>query len=191
MAMRELGQRAKPLKPGTIWTHSPLSLPSTNEKAVWAACILWAEEWCQAREFDLAGCSWPEPRPFPTRSGDRTHCCASIWRCWPCLPHIHGLLLSSFASWFPGSWSYWVPACPVWQLPEHWDVKISSKCLSTVTTFQSIFRINPPSLAPWETTLLFVSKLLPFPVQTEVSSPGNAKLRASSSCSQPRRCCFH
>lgn len=101
-ALRETGQRAKPqsLEPfGLLPTLSP---SSTNEKAVWDACVLLAQEWCQSREFDLAGCSWLEPSPFLTQFGVRTHCCASMWRCRPCLPHIHSLLLlSSFTSWFP------------------------------------------------------------------------------------------
>lgn len=183
------GPEGQTSKPWTIWTHSALSPASINEKAVCAAYILWAEEWCQSRESDLAGCSWLEPRPFPTQCGDRTHCCASIWRCWPCLPHIHCLLLlSNFTSWFPGTWSCWLLACPVWQLPEHWDLKIGSKCLSPATTFQSIFRTNPPSLAPWETTLLFLF-LNYFYSQFRLRSPhlGIQSLGFPVSAYQPRR----
>lgn len=86
----------------------------------------------------LDQCSGLYPSLFPFR--DRTHCFISISRCWPCLALIYSLLLSSFTSSFPGTWSHWLPACVVWQLPEHWGLKISSNCLSPATTFQSIFR---------------------------------------------------
>ena len=188
-ALRETGQRAKPqsLEPsGLLPTLSP---PSTNEKAIWAPCILLAQEWCQSRELDLAGCSWLEPRPLPL----------SLWTEHITVPICEGAntayptcVACYFLPALPAVF-HWLPACLVWQLPEHWDLKMSSKCLSPATAFQPIFRITSSSFGFLRNYSSFsASKLFPFPVQAEVSSSGNVKLRGSGSCSQPRRrYCFH
>jgi len=60
---------------------------------------------------------------------------------------------------------HWLLACLVWQLPEHSDLKMSSKCLSPATAFQPIFRITSSSFGFLRNYSFSVSKLLPFPVQ--------------------------
>lgn len=64
------------------------------------------------------------------------------------------------------------------------DLKISSECLSPAITFQSIFRATSSFGFLRNCSSFFVSELFPSPVQTEVSSFGNAKVRGSSSCSE-------
>ena len=99
-ALRETGQRAKPqsLEPSGL-------LPTLSTQHKWKGNLSSLHSFgTRVMSVQRVGPGWlllTGAQAFPTQFVDRTYCCANIWRCQHCLPHMHSLLLpSSFTSCF-------------------------------------------------------------------------------------------
>lgn len=144
-AQREMGQRAKPQSFELFGFLSSTFHPAQMKKQSELPVFFWHKGDVNPESLTWLIAVDQSPGLSPPSVGTELTA-VSIWRCWPCLSRIHSpLLLSSFTSWRPGTWSHWLPSAFVWQLPEHGDLKISSECLSPATTFQSIFRTTSSS----------------------------------------------
>lgn len=148
-ALRETGQRAKkPQKPWTIWTFATSLHPAQMKRQSELPAFFWLVMSVQSWTW-LVALDW-SPGLFPFSSGTELIAVPVYEGANPAYP-MHSLLLpSSFTSCF-----HWLLACLVWQLPEHTDLKMSSKC-PVQPLHSTYFRITSSFFGFLRTTLLFL-----------------------------------